>query len=489
MQPIQFEIDKICHKKIIVFGDFMVDEYLQGSVSRISPEAPVPVVNVTKKTRRLGGAGNVVLNLKALGAQVVAMGCFGQDAEGEWLMGCLKEHGVDVCGILQSGKVTTSIKTRVTALNQQLLRYDQETIRDVAKDFITFMEDRIDSALRDSCAVIISDYGKGVVTEETAQIMIKRAEKYDIPVVVDPRGSNYGKYCGAFVCTPNMKELQLAVGMDLFTEEDIVTAGRKLYTTCGIKYTLATRSERGMSLICGETGEKNDYPALAKEVTDVTGAGDTVVSVFTLALSLGASYADCCRLANLAASVVVSKFGAATVTPKELLEVMAVQPFWDVKVLTKEAAKKKAEILRAQGKKIIFTNGCFDLVHAGHISSFRQARRFGDVLFLGVNSDDSVRRLKGENRPIIAQENRITLLSAISYIDYIVLFDEDTPEELIQAIKPDVLVKGKDWAGKPVAGDQFVRSRGGQVCFIDLEGELSTTNIIQKIVAVYGGSS
>lgn len=488
MQPIQFDIDKFYGKKAIVFGDFMVDEYLRGSVSRISPEAPVPVVNVVEKIKRLGGAGNVVLNLEALGAQVAAIGILGDDAQGRWLINCLNEYGIDANYVMQSDKTITSVKTRVTAQNQQLLRYDQEVVKDVSKELIGFIRDKIDSLFRDSCIIIISDYGKGVVTEDTAQFIIERASRYGIPVVVDPKGSNYRKYRGAFACTPNMKELQLAVGRGVYTERDIAEAGRELCEICGIRYALVTRSGKGMSLICGETGEKRDYPALAKEVIDVTGAGDTVISVFALSMALGASRDDSCRLANLAASVVVSKFGAATVSQREIKQLIASQFHQSKKVLTQEEARKRAELLRMQGEKIVFTNGCFDIVHAGHISSFRQARSYGDALFLGINSDSSVRRLKGKDRPIITQEDRIALLSAIIYVDYIILFDDDTPEELIRVIKPDILVKGEDWAGKPVAGAEFVQNNGGQVRFIDLEEGLSTTNIIHKILEVYGGT-
>lgn len=487
MNPVRFDIQKFHCRKVVVFGDYMVDEYLQGAVSRISPEAPVPVVKVLERNQRLGGAGNVVLNLMALGAKPFAVTCFGNDAAGQWLMDCLEQHHVDTAGIFRSSELTTSIKTRVTAQNQQLLRYDQESIRNASKAFIDFINDKHELIFQDACAVIISDYGKGVVTDDTAQLMIRWAKEHRIPVVVDPKGSDYKKYRGADACTPNMKELELAVGRKIDSEDDISEAGKELYRTCGILHTLATRSEKGMSLIDGATGEKWDYPALAKEVTDVTGAGDTVISVYTLCLALGAHRDDRCRLANVAASIVVSKFGAAVATPKEIRDLIEGQDQISSKILTKEEAAKRAAFHRAHGEKIVFTNGCFDIVHAGHISSFKQAREHGDVLFLGLNSDSSIKRIKGDKRPIVDQNNRMALLAAISYVDYIVLFEEDTPEELIKTIKPDVLIKGKDWAGKPVAGADFIHSIGGQVCFIDLEAGLSTSNIITKILTVYGG--
>lgn len=488
MQPITFDINRLGKAKIVVFGDFMVDEYLHGLVSRISPEAPVPVVLVKSITKRLGGAGNVVLNLKALGIQVASLSYFGNDTEGNWVVDRLNECGADTTGILQNNNTITSIKTRITAQNQQLLRYDQETVKEAPAEYVNFLSSRIDGLVQNACAVIISDYGKGTVTKDTARIVITAAKGQGIPVVVDPKGNDYKKYRGASACTPNRKEFQLAVGRDLDSEEDIADAAKNLCADCGIEYILLTRSEKGMSLIDGRTGKKKDYPALAKEVIDVTGAGDTVISVFTACFALGASHDDSCRLANLAASIVVSKFGAATATPMEIKELIEEKSCQHTKILSREEARKKAETLRAQGKRIVFTNGCFDILHAGHAASFSQARSHGDVLFLGLNSDASARRIKGEKRPIITQEDRAALLESIASIDYIVLFDEDTPEELIQVINPDVLIKGKDWEGRPVAGGEFVRKNGGEVCFIDLEKGLSTTNIIQKILTTYGGT-
>lgn len=487
MCDITFDIRECSGKKVVVFGDMMIDEYLEGNVSRISPEAPVPVVHVQKCTKRLGGAGNVVRNLCALGAKVSAVSFIGADEAGDWLAERFKSYDVDISGLCRSGEAVTSIKTRVTAHNQQLLRYDRELVRNVPDSYVKQLEGTIDSLLGGACVLIISDYGKGVVTADSARAVITAAKKKGIPVIVDPKGSDYTKYRGATVCTPNMKELQGAVGRELSSEEEIAQAGVELCENCGIDYILATRSEKGMSLISGKTHEKSDYPALAKEVSDVTGAGDTVISVFSLCYALGASKDDCCRLSNIAASIVVSKFGAAVASPDEIRRCITPSAKNASCILTLEEAAQTAEKLRNLGKKIVFTNGCFDIVHAGHISSFKQAREFGDILFVGVNSDASVRRLKGDKRPIVSQENRMALLESLSCIDYLVLFEDDTPEELIRAIKPDVLVKGKDWEGKEVAGGEFVRSCGGEVKFIELEQGLSTTNVINKILTVYKG--
>ncbi len=485
MQQISFNLNKFKNKRVVVFGDFMVDEYLGGNVTRVSPEAPVPVVHVQSRSKRLGGAGNVVLNLCALGASVNSISYIGSDFEGNWLIERLKNFSVDTSGIMQSSDTVTSIKTRVTAQNQQLLRYDSEIVRDAPAAFEDFLTAKSEELLRGARAVIISDYGKGAVTKNTAKIIISAARQIGIPVMVDPKGSDYSKYSGATVVTPNMKELCGAVGRNLSSEKEIAKAGVELCKTCGIEYVLATRSEKGMSLICGNNGDKKDYPALAKEVVDVTGAGDTVISVFTMCFALGASHDDCCRLANIAASVVVSKFGAATASPREIYDVINSASGGYKKLISESEAAETAERLRADGKRIVFTNGCFDIIHAGHISSFKQARAFGDVLFVGLNSDSSIKRIKGEKRPIVTQNNRARVIEDMGVVDYVVIFDNDTPEELIRAIKPDVLIKGKDWEGKPVAGGDFVRDNGGEIRFIELEQGLSTTNVINKILEVY----
>lgn len=472
-------------KRILVFGDFMVDEYLYGSASRISPEAPVPVVAVKRRESRLGGAGNVVRNLFALGAKVSAVTYIGADANGNWIKTQMEAMGVNCDGIVQSDEIITTIKTRITAKNQQLLRCDNELNVELPTCFLEFLKTNIREWLADTCAVIISDYGKGVVTEESARLIIEAAEQLSIPVIVDPKGTDYHKYRRATVCTPNMAELRLATRSEARTEAEILAACTALCSECGIKNVLATRSEKGMSFVSA-SGDKRDYPAISKEVVDVTGAGDTVISVFTICYAAGISVDDCCRLGNIGASVVVSKFGCATVSFDEIMQLDSSNMPTDGCCIGRKDAAAKAAQLKRMGKKIVFTNGCFDIVHAGHISSFRQAKSFGDVLFLGLNSDASIRRLKGEKRPIISQQNRAALLCAISYIDYVVLFEEDTPEALIRELCPDVLVKGADWSGQEISGGQFVKENGGEVKFIDLEEGLSTTAIIEKILNTYG---
>lgn len=488
MKSNYFDFRRIKATKIVVFGDFMVDEYLAGDVSRISPEAPVPVVHVQKRTQRLGGAGNVVRNLCALGAQVSALTLIGNDIAGQWLTVRLQEYGVSTADVFQSSDATTSIKTRVTARSQQLLRYDSEYVQSAPIVYQEYLKENLPRVLDGVQAVVISDYGKGVVTEQTAQLVIGEARKRGIIVTVDPKGSDYSKYRGATLCTPNMKELREAANAPVQSEDEIRAAALGICRSCDMTYVLATRSEKGMSLITSASEAKEDFPAMAKEVVDVTGAGDTVISVLTACMAAGARIQDACRISNLAASIVVSKFGASVATPGEIEALMNAERENRTgynKILSAAEMQEKMKQLRATGRTVVFTNGCFDIVHAGHISSFRQARALGDVLVVGLNSDASIRRIKGEKRPIVDQNNRAALLAGLECVDYVVIFDDDTPEVLIQSLCPDVLVKGKDWMGKPVAGDAFLRSHGGRVEYIDLVAGLSTTTIIEKILNVY----
>ena len=463
---------------VLVAGDFMLDRYIEGTVSRISPEAPVPVVAVENTREALGGAGNVVHNIVALGGYARALTCLGADREGDCIIDALQGYGADTDMIIRDPNAVTIQKTRVIASHQQFLRYDQEKITPISKECLFTIQKNERLIFEGIDVVILSDYGKGFLTKESAQFLIDAAKKRNIPVIVDPKGKDYSLYRGATVCTPNLKELKEASGTQVKSERELFEAAQQLRERNGLKNIVVTRSEEGMSLIPGFSGEKDDFPAICHEVSDVTGAGDTVISVIALGLAKGVSLPDCCKMANLAASIVVSKFGVAVATPEELLSKTLPRE----KLVSLESIGLIAEGLRKQGKKIVFTNGCFDLVHAGHLSSFRQAKAFGDVLIIGLNSDDSVRRLKGPSRPIVGQKNRAELLCALEQIDYVVIFDQDTPEELVKLIKPDVLVKGADWSSKqPIAGQKLVEENGGAVRFIQLEQGLSTTSIVEKI--------
>ncbi|MCI8479250.1 MAG: D-glycero-beta-D-manno-heptose 1-phosphate adenylyltransferase [Oscillospiraceae bacterium] len=462
---------------VLVAGDMMVDKYILGTVERISPEAPVPVLRQNGVKRRLGGTGNVIANLISLGAGVRALGRVGDDMEGAFFRENLHYLHVDDRYIFTSG--STIVKTRVSSSNQQFLRIDEESVAPLSENVTEQIASEIEMILQDITIVIISDYAKGFITEELAQIIIQAARTRAIPVLVDPKGAFAAKYKGATAITPNNKEFLDLTGLTTIPSEDeIKVSALHLCNENSFDYFIFTRSEKGISVIERESGEKSDYPAVVKEVVDVTGAGDTVVS--SIALTMGAEFSmdECVSIANIAASIVISRFGASQTTIEELNNAIS---FQSKKSHDVDSVLAQINWLKHQGKRIVFTNGCFDLVHAGHISSFLQAREFGDVLVVGVNSDESIRRIKGNSRPIVDLEHRIELLSALECVDYVVPFCEDTPQALIEQIKPDVLVKGMDWMGKEVAGSEFVRSYGGRVVFIELEQGLSTTNIVQKI--------
>lgn len=462
---------------ILVIGDLMVDKYILGSVDRISPEAPVPVLRQNAVKRKLGGTGNVIINATSLGAQVRAVGRIGEDGEGMYFRECLRNLGIDDRYIFTSGD--TIVKTRVSASNQQFIRIDEETIVPPSVEILQTLKSEINSIMDGITVAIISDYAKGFVTEEVAQIIIQAANERGIPVFIDPKGKNPSKYRGATAITPNNKEFLDLTGLSsLPSEAGIALEGQRFCLENDFSYLIFTRSEKGISTV-NQQGEKKDYPAVVQEVIDVTGAGDTVVTTLALAMGAGFPLEKCVKIANTAASIVISRFGAAQTTIEELSA--ALLP--NTKVVTDlESAVAQLDNLKKKGKKIVFTNGCFDLVHAGHVSSFRQARALGDVLVVGVNSDASIRRIKGEKRPIVDLKNRMALLSAMECVDFVIPFDDDTPQTLIEHIRPDILVKGKDWEGKEVAGGEFIRSYGGQVVFIELEQGLSTTNIINKIM-------
>lgn len=389
------------------------------------------------------------------------------------------ENGIETDYIRQFSEVQTISKTRLTAKNQQFLRYDEEAIKPIPQEYIAYMEQYKETIFYDVQAVIISDYGKGAVTEESARFLISCANEREIPVIIDPKGNDYRKYSGAYVCTPNVKELSDVIGHELITEQDLTVAGREVKKNAKIRSLMLTRSEKGISLF-DKDGSKSDFPAASKDVVDVTGAGDTVVCTVALLLAAGFSLKECCILANIAASIVCSKFGAATVSLNELME--QIVNSGEFKLVDVVTAKYVLDSLREKRKKIVFTNGCFDMLHAGHLASFLQARKYGDVLIVAVNSDESVKRLKGEARPVINQDDRIAMLCALECVDYVILMEDDTPVNLIKALKPDVTVKGRDWEDKNLPERAVVEEYGGRVCFIDLEDGLSTTNIIKKII-------
>jgi len=472
--------------RALVVGDLMLDEYLWGKAERISPEAPVQVVDVGREDLRLGGAGNVVNNLITLGCGVQVVSVLGNDGNGLLLRRLLEEKGVRVDGILAEEGRVTGRKTRVLASNQQMLRIDRESREPIAPEIVEQLANNIAEMADGFGVIFLSDYQKGVLTESLIQKVITIGKSKGIPVLVDPKGDDYHKYRGATLLTPNRKEAQAASKVAITDEASLLKAGRVLRDSLQLEALVLTRSEEGMSIFLDD-GREIHLPTVAREVYDVSGAGDTVLSVIGVGLAAGLSLEKSAIVANMAAGVVVGKVGTSTVSPAELLAAAGDQhPDSDLKIKSRETVKGILERERQRGRRIVFTNGCFDLLHVGHVKYLQAARRLGDLLVLGLNSDNSIRRLKGPRRPLIGEEERAHILAALDCIDYVVLFDEDTPMELIAAVRPHILVKGGDYTPEGVVGKDLVESYGGRVELIQFVDGKSTTNIIEQILAKYG---
>jgi D-beta-D-heptose 7-phosphate kinase / D-beta-D-heptose 1-phosphate adenosyltransferase len=462
--------------KILVVGDLMIDHYLWGSCKRISPEAPVQVVDIAKETSVLGGAGNVINNLKSLGSSVSVASVIGDDENGAELTQMLKQIEVDTSNlVIQSGR-HTSKKSRIIAVSQQILRYDKESKDDILASSQDAILVSLEKNIQEFDAVILSDYGKGVLTEELCQGIISIANKTGKKVLVDPKGKDFTKYKGAYLLTPNKKEAQIATEINIVDEASLTQALLKLKQECDLGVSMITLSEDGIA-----TYDENLHisPTVAKEVFDVTGAGDTVIASMAFALSQGKSIDECAAFANLAAGVVVGKIGSATVTVDEIKEYEASlhKSTSDAHIKSFEEIKRLVDRYKANGKKVVFTNGCFDILHVGHVKYLQIAKSFGDILIVGLNSDASVSRLKGPSRPVNIAEDRAYLLAALEAVDFVVPFEEDTPYELIKMIAPDVLVKGGDYEGKTVVGTEFA----GELKLVDFVDGKSTTKTIEKI--------
>ena len=461
---------------ILVIGDLMIDHYLWGSCDRISPEAPVQVVNVKKESSVLGGAGNVINNLVTLGSIVDVISVIGNDSVANELKSLLEKIDVPTSNLVVENNRKTSKKSRLIASQQQVLRYDMESIDDINenshKQIIQTLEKNIDKY----SSIILSDYGKGVLTTNLTKEIIKIANKNNIKVLVDPKGKDYSKYKGSYTLTPNKKEAMEATNIDIKDESSLIEALKSLKTQCELEVSLITLSEQGIAIFDDELTIK---PTVAREVYDVTGAGDTVIASIAFALGNNLDIKDAIYFANLAAGVVVGKIGSATTTLDEIYEyeyslhksnsTSHIKTFDEIKTLSSK--------LHSQGKKIVFTNGCFDILHVGHVKYLEVAKSYGDVLILGLNADSSVRKLKGPTRPINTQDDRAYILASLESVDYVVIFEEETPYELIKLIKPHVLVKGGDYEGKEVVG-QDIADELKLVQFVDGK---STTNTIKRI--------
>ncbi|MCL6583033.1 MAG: D-glycero-beta-D-manno-heptose-7-phosphate kinase [bacterium] len=482
-QRLNETLSRISQQIVLVVGDVMLDEYLWGEVERISPEAPVQVVDVQREFVTLGGAANVVANIISLGGQVRIGTVIGQDAGAEALLSEFARWGVPTEGIFQDPSRPTTRKTRILAASQQVLRIDREVRCPISPLWEEKIVDYVREHLSESAAIILSDYQKGVLTDQLLRTIINLGRDQGKPVFVDPKGISYQKYHKAHYITPNQKEAGQAAGMLIRSEEDVRTAGEKLLRELELEGVVITRGKDGISLI-RRGHEPMTLPTRAREVFDVSGAGDTALAALTLGYLAGLELDEAAELANLAAGVVVGKVGTATVTGAEILAACAgTQNEADQKIRTLAELTEIVCRCRLKGQRIVFTNGCFDLLHVGHIKLLHEARSFGDVLIVAVNDDHSIRRLKGPNRPCMGQEERARLLSALTCVDYVVIFQEDTPHKLIAALKPDVLVKGADYRKSEVVGWEIVERYGGVVKLVDLEQNISTSSIIAKILS------
>lgn len=477
-------LSRLPNAKVVCVGDLMLDRYIEGRVDRVSPEAPIPILEVARESAMLGGVGNVLRNLSALGVGTELVGAIGIDRAGRELAKLVTaEPGVTPRLVSIAGR-QTSIKTRFMAGSQQLLRADRESVDEIVdEDRRSLLDDAMAAmAAAPGAPLVLSDYGKGVLGDGILADLIAAARAEERAVVIDPKGRDYTRYRGATLLTPNRHELSFATGLPTETDEEVVLACRTLITDIDVSAILATRSERGMSLV--DRHGIYHFPARARAVFDVSGAGDTVVSIVAAALAAGAPLPLAARLANVGAGVVVGKVGTAVAHPAEILTALHASEFMDAeaKIATRETMQDRAEAWRRQGWRIGFTNGCFDLLHPGHISLLNQAKAACDRLVVGLNSDASVKGLKGDDRPVQAESSRAAVLASLASVDMVVIFPEETPMALLEALRPDLLVKGADYTVDQVVGAEEVKSWGGKVMLADILTGHSTTDTIRRLV-------
>ncbi len=467
---------------VLCIGDVMLDRYIYGEVERISPEGPIPVLRIEREEAMLGGAGNVVRNLVALGARVTFIAVVGDDEAGHEVTALIGDsEAVEPYLVVEKGRQTT-IKTRYIATSQQLLRTDRETVAPIAATSRNKTIRLGTETVADNAAVVLSDYGKGVLAPDLVAKVIAVARNANKPVVVDPKGLDYGRYRGASVVTPNRRELAETTRMATGDDDQVVAAARRLMENAGLAAVLVTRGVEGMTLVT-EAGAADHFPAETHEVFDVSGAGDTVNATLAAALGAGVPLPEAARLANVAAGIVVGKVGTAVAHAEEVLTALHTQDLLtgEAKIAAPARALDRVNQWRHQGLKIGFTNGCFDLLHPGHVSLLAQARVACDRLVVGLNSDASTTRLKGPDRPIQNEAARAAVLVSLATVDLVVIFNEDTPIRLIEAIRPDVLVKGADYTIDQVVGAEFVESYGGSVLLAEISRGHGTTETISKV--------
>lgn len=466
--------------KVLIIGDLIIDRYVIGEVSRISPEAPIPVLAARKSELRLGGAGNVAANLVSMDATVEIVGIVGDDGHGRAMRELFTEHKIGIGGVLMDASRPTIEKTRMMSGVQQMIRVDWEDPRPLDGEALTRILAAIPAAVAGADVVVLSDYGKGTLTEPVLRAAIGAARECGIPVLVDPKGADFSKYAGATLVTPNRKEAELALGRKIANLDELPDAADELIRTAQLDMTLITLGADGIYFRTKDGGEEGRVPTQARAVFDVTGAGDTVVAHLAFHLGLRVPLSSAVTLANHAAGIVVAKLGTHSVSRSELHDRLSQGLPHEGKVLTRSGAGLILEGWRRDGKRVVFTNGCFDVLHAGHVDYLRFARSKGDVLIVGVNDDASVSRLKGPSRPVNHLDDRMAVLAALEVVDAVVPFHEDTPKALVEQVSPDVLVKGEDYADKEVVGADWVESHGGQVVLAPLLAGRSTTAILKR---------
>lgn len=469
-------------KWVLVIGDLMLDRYLIGDVQRISPEAPVPVVLLKHQNDRAGGAANVAANLANLGITTRIAGCVGEDAEATTLLALINHLGIKSEAVIQSSERPTIAKTRVMSSHQQIVRIDQESQAALSEAENTELHILMTRAIHDQPAIVIlSDYAKGVLSESTCRFIIETCHQAKIPVLVDPKGHDYNKYKGATALTPNKKETAEACGVSMNDNKALLAAAKQLKKSLGLDFLAVTRGEEGITLL--EQDADHHIAATAKQVFDVSGAGDTVIATLAAGLIHGLSAQEALSLANTAAGIVVGKVGTVPIQLDELLHELTSKNASKQadKICDLPSLKNKVNTWRASHQKIIFTNGCFDLLHAGHVTYLEAAKKTGDKLILGLNTDRSVSALKGPTRPVIHENDRARVLAALEAVDAVILFDEDTPLNLIDLVRPDVIVKGDDYTEEQVVGGKEVKAWGGSIKLIPLVQGRSTTGILEKI--------
>lgn len=463
--------------RLVVAGDLMLDHYILGTTERTSPEAPVPVVLVGSEKFVAGGAANVACNLQAAGAQVNCAGLVGTGHNGTKLLQMLNNQGIRTDAVMQAAQCSTIIKTRVVSQGQQIVRLDYEKrLRDDQLPVADMQRQIVDSS-GDTDAIILSDYGKGFLGEAVISAVLAKAKAAGCKVFVDPKGRDYARYRGCYAITPNSREAQEATGISTFTEDGLSRAADEIHRVTGCPLVVITRGADGLALR-DSNGEMAFIPTTAREVFDVTGAGDTFIAWLALGVTAGMDPASAARLANVAAGIAVGRVGPAVVSPLDIRQALMPGRLGK-KIVPEPSLAELGEQLRAGGKRIVLANGCFDFLHAGHVAFLQQARSQGDVLIVATNTDESVRRLKGEGRPVIGRQQREELLASIESVDYVTVFEGDTPRVMLEALRPDVLVKGSNFTEQQVEGGDIVAGYGGEVRILPIQHDFHTDQLIR----------